>query len=392
MRDENIMKIQEIDDKKKKNVQKWPKVAIIILNWNGWKDTIECLESVLRNTYPNYQVIVVDNGSTDSSEEKMKAWADGKQEVLTPEPTHPLYHLSHPSIKKSIPYIYYNREEAEKVGNYKLEEKITKEWQERRKTNSKELNPTSPYPIIFIQTGENLGFAGGNNVGIRYALKKDNCEHVLFLNNDTVVEENFLNELIKNTDRNQNVGIIGGKILYYNEPNKIWYAGGKLDLIRGSGYHKNYNRIDKNSKGRIKTSFITGCLMLINKELLNADELLFEEYFLYVEDVDFCYSLFEKGIESFVNLDSVIYHKISSTINHNKGISPDAVYYLTRNRLYFMLRRQKNKIRKIIFLLFFGATRLFRVLHWLLEMKKAYIIATLKGIKDGYGEKLGRRR
>lgn len=386
------MKTRKIGDAKKKSMQKWPKVAIIILNWNGWKDTIECLESVFRNTYPNYQVIVVDNGSTDGSIEKIKAWAEGKQKVLTPESTHPLYHLSHPPVKKSIPYIYYTREEAERSGNLKLEEKVTRKWQERRKANSKKLNPTSPYLLIFIQIGENLGFAGGNNVGIRYMLKKDNCEYVLLLNNDTVVEEKYLNELIKDTNCNQNVGIIGGKILYYNEPNKIWYAGGKLDLIRGSGYHKNYNRIDKNSKGRIKTSFITGCLMLINKELLNADELLFEEYFLYVEDVDFCYSLFEKGIESFVNLDSVIYHKISSTINHTKGISPDAVYYLTRNRLYFMLRRQKNKIKKIEFLLFFGITRLFRVLEWLLETKKEYIIATFKGIKDGYGGKLGRRR
>ena len=386
------MKTQKIDDAKKKSTQKWPKVAIIILNWNGWKDTIECLESVFRNIYLNYQVIVIDNGSTDGSIEKIKAWAEGKQEVLTPESTHPLYSLSHPAVKKPVFYIYYTREEAEKGGNFEIEEKITKEWQERRKTNSKELNPTSPYPLIFIQTGENLGFARGNNIGIRYTLKKDNCEYVLLLNNDTVVEEKFLNELIKVTNCNQNVGIIGGKILYYNEPNKTWYAGGKLDLIRGSGYHKYYNRVDKNSKGRIKTSFITGCLMLINKKLLNADELLFEEYFLYVEDVDFCYSSFKKGLDFFVNLDSVIYHKISSTISHNKGISPDAVYYLTRNRIYFMLRRQKNKIKKIEFLLFFGITRLFRVLQWLLEMKKGYIIATLKGIKDGYGGKLGRRR
>jgi len=61
----------------------WPKVAIIILNYNGWKDTIECLESVLRNDYPNYQVIVVDNGSPDNSMEYIKAWAEGRQEVLT---------------------------------------------------------------------------------------------------------------------------------------------------------------------------------------------------------------------------------------------------------------------------------------------------------------------
>jgi len=70
-----------------------PKVYIIILNYNGWADTIECLESVLRNDYPNYQVIVVDNGSPNNSMEYIKAWAEGRQEVLTSEPTHPLYHL-----------------------------------------------------------------------------------------------------------------------------------------------------------------------------------------------------------------------------------------------------------------------------------------------------------
>ena len=97
--------------------------------------------------------------------EKIKAWADGKQDVLTPEPTHPLYHLSHPPVKKSIPYIYYTREEAEKGGNFKLEEKLTKACQRYRKLYSKKLNSTSPYPLIFIQTGDNLGFAGGNNGG-----------------------------------------------------------------------------------------------------------------------------------------------------------------------------------------------------------------------------------
>jgi len=376
----------------KENIQKMPKVAIIILNWNGWKDTIECLESVFRNTYPNYQVIVIDNGSTDGSMEKIKAWAEGKQAVLTPEPTHPLYHLSRPPVKKSIPYICYTREEAEKGGNFKLEEKVTKEWQEQRKSGGRELNPTSPYPLIFIQTGENLGFAGGNNVGIRYVLKKDNCKYVLLLNNDTVVEEKFLNELIKDTNRNQNVGIIGGKILYYNEPNKIWYAGGKLDLIRGSGYHKNYNRIDKNSKGRIKTSFITGCLMLINKELLNADELLFEEYFLYVEDVDFCHIIKKAGFKLCVNLNSKIYHKIKYLQKDNiKIASPDSIYYITRNRLLFMTRAQKNIIFFGLFLIFFCLSRFYKILYWLFYNKIEYITATFDGILDFLRGKYGKR-
>jgi len=78
------MKVKDSAEIKRKEITKWPKVAIIILNWNGWKDTIECLESVFRNTYPNYQVIVVDNGSTNGSMEKIKDWAEGKQEFIIP--------------------------------------------------------------------------------------------------------------------------------------------------------------------------------------------------------------------------------------------------------------------------------------------------------------------
>jgi len=70
------MKVKGSIEIKKEERIKWPKVAIIILNWNGWEDTIECLESVFRNTYQNYQVIVVDNGSTNGSIEKIKAWAE----------------------------------------------------------------------------------------------------------------------------------------------------------------------------------------------------------------------------------------------------------------------------------------------------------------------------
>ena len=116
------MKTKKSIEIKREKMQDWPKVVIIILNWNGWKDTIECLESVFKNTYPNYQIIVVDNGSTDCSINKIRAWAEGKQEALTLKPSSPLYGLSHPPIKKPIPYICYNREEAEEGGNNKFEE------------------------------------------------------------------------------------------------------------------------------------------------------------------------------------------------------------------------------------------------------------------------------
>jgi len=214
----------------------YPKVAIIILNYNGWKDTIECLESVLRNDYPNYQVIVVDNGSPNNSMKYIKAWAEGRQEVLTPEPTHPLYHLSHPPVKKPIPYIEYNKKEAEKGGTPKLENSLMINWlnskahlQDNSPNNS--VNPTTKYPLILIQTGSNLGYAGGNNVGIRYAQKRD-FEYIWLLNNDVVIDKDALTELLKLAESDKKIGIVGSKLLYYYYPNTIQTLGGSDQIIR----------------------------------------------------------------------------------------------------------------------------------------------------------------
>lgn len=124
------------------------KVYVIILNWNGWEDTIECLESVFRNIYPSYTVIVCDNGSHDGSLERIKLWAEGKLDVLVPS-HNPLRPLSYPPVIKPIPYIEYYREDAEKGG----------------------IND-GKIPLVLIQTGGNLGFAGGNNVGLRYILAR----------------------------------------------------------------------------------------------------------------------------------------------------------------------------------------------------------------------------
>ena len=113
-------KTKESNKLKNKKPKEWPKIAIIILNWNGWKDTIECLESVFRIDYPNYQVIVVDNNSPNNSMEYIKAWAEGNLDVWT-KPDNPLRHLSNPPVPKPVPYVFYNKEEAEKGGNKELE-------------------------------------------------------------------------------------------------------------------------------------------------------------------------------------------------------------------------------------------------------------------------------
>ena len=322
------MKTQKIGDAKKKSTQKWPKVSIIILNWNGWEDTIECLESVFRNTYPNYQVIVVDNGSTDGSMEKIKAWAEGKQEVLTPEPSHPLYHLSHPPIKKPIPYIYYTREEAERGGDIALEEKVTKEWHEQKKSNNKELNPTSPYPLIFIQTGENLGFAGGNNVGIKYTLGKDNFEYVWLLNNDTVIDSEALFEMAKSIENFIKIGMAEPKIYIYNKPYRLWSAGKKIFPLIAISKRIGAEEIDnKMYNKQEEKDDLNGCALLIRKRLIEEIGNLDEKYFLYFEDTDWALRAKRAQWKLLYNPKAKIWHKSSL------GMRPITSYYFTRNRL-----------------------------------------------------------
>jgi len=295
-----------------------PKLAILILNWNGWKDTIECLESVFRISYPNYQVVVIDNGSTDGSIEKIKAWAEGKQEALTPEATHPLYDLSHPPVKKPIPYIEYNRKEAEAGGNPELENSLMINSKTHLQTNpNNSLNPTTKYPLILIQTGANLGFAGGNNVGIRYALKR-RFDYVLLLNNDTVVDKNFLLNMIIYNHRK--VGIIGCKIYYYDNPYKIWYAGGssKITLkivpkVYGQG------EIDQRKCNKIKydkikkISFVSGAVMLIKSDLFKNIGLLDESFFLGREDYDFCKRVVKEGYQLLYIPNAIVWHKVGKS-------------------------------------------------------------------------------
>ena len=355
--DRIIKKVEEVNEVKKKNKQKWPKVSIIILNWNGWKDTIECLESVFRNNYSNYQVIVVDNGSTDGSMEKIKAWAEGKQEVLTPEPIHPLYNLSHPPVKKPIPYIYYTRKEAEEGGNLVLEEKTIKKWQKIREANNK-FNFTSPYPLIFIQTGENVGFAGGNNVGLRYLLAKDDRIYTWLLNNDTVIDKNALIEMIKLAESDEKIGMVGPKLLFYDETNLIEAIGGSsINLKTLSSYA--YFEEDKGQWDKlIEPNYITGASVLAKKYLINSIGLLDEAYFMYIEDVDWSLKAKSEGYKLNYCYKSMIWHKKGSSTGTSgnwsnflgrKSSRPNVkkfaitYYYNIRNKIYFVRKHFKSR-------------------------------------------------
>ncbi len=252
-----------------------PLIFILILNWNGWHDTVECLESVQRLSYPNYRIVVIDNGSTDGSVERIKAWAAGEL------PVESKFFTYDPSTKP-VRWIEYDRATAEAGGLPELEAEI------------EALPPHSR--IAFIQTGANLGYAGGNNVGIRYALARG-ANYVWLLNNDTVVDKNALTEMVRLAESDEKIGMVGSKILRYDSSEVILDVGGWLKV----SYHivhkfPGYNEIDRGQWDKVfQPDYLNGASLLVSTLAIRDIGLLDEEYFLYWEETDCCYRARRNG-------------------------------------------------------------------------------------------------
>jgi GT2 family glycosyltransferase len=321
--------------------EKRPNVAIIVLNWNGWQDTIECLESLQRLTYPNYQIIVVDNGSTDDSMEKIKNWAEGSQVVSAPEPSHPLYHLSHPPFPKPIPYVYYTREEAVSDDDCRIHTSVH-------------------YPLVLIHINANLGFSGGNNVGIRYALKKK-FSYLLVLNNDTVVTPDFLDKLISFAQKNPDSALIGPRILDYSDGSYWqWPVKNSLTfstvlialtplgrLVHHSSLYRNcFYRGDMANQ----VYAVPGSCMLFKRETLEKIGLFDEKIFLYWEEFVMAEKLRRYHLKTYIQPASVIYHKLGKSTKKLKALkyiaNIEAEKYFFAN--YFLLTKGQRLIMKLI--------------------------------------------
>ena len=271
------------------------RIYILLLNWNGWRDTVECLESVFRIEYPDYRVVVCDNGSEDGSIERIRAWAEGNLQVDLPE-SNPLRRLSHPPVPKPIRYVEYDRNRAEAGGD--------------RSSDSARL--------ILVRTGANLGFAGGNNVGLRYALARDDFEYLWLLNNDTVVDGNALTCLVRRMQEKPRAGICGSTLPYYSLPGKLWARGGAtynrwFAYAKCIGIHQAMNSPADPDEVERKMAYVAGASMLVSRAFLRDIGLMDEGYFLYFEEPD--WAVRARGrYELAYSRDSVVYHKVGSSV------------------------------------------------------------------------------
>lgn len=302
------------------------KVAIVIVNYNNYIDTIECLNSLKRLKYPFFEVFLVDNKSTNDS--------------------------------------------VEKISKYLKENQLE-------------------FPVHLLLSPLNNGFAGGNNYALNFILMDKNYDYIWLLNNDTEVEDNTLTNLVAVLDQDDRAGITGSKIYYYRS-NKIWFAGGEVNFLTGKTNHIGINQFNSNVyEHRKSVDYITGCSLLIRREVIDEIGLLPEEYFLYYEEVEWNVLAKKKGWKIMYCPDSIVYHKISSSSGGVKSPSPSTLYYKMRNRIIFVKRNSKISYY-FLFSMFLDIFKKIVKIFLQQNMKFSRCRFIIKAIKDGKNNVTGK--
>jgi GT2 family glycosyltransferase len=312
-------------------------VCAVLVNWNGWADTVECLETVLRSTGVSLQVVVCDNGSTDDSLARIRGWAAGRVDAAA-DPSHPLHTLSSPPLPKPVHHVELDRAAAEAGGC-----------------------GARDAPLVLVRTGANLGFAGGCNVGMRFALARGH-PYVWLLNNDTVVRPDTLSHLVHSADGDPRAGIVGSTLLSYAEPNQV--------QARGYGAYNPWFALPRHvvdarraaaagGAAAARPAYVVGASMLVRRAFMLDVGLMDESYFLFFEELDWAMRA-GSGWRLGYAPESVVFHKEGSAnggSSTGRGKSRLADYHFMKNRIVFTRRYFPRRLSTVYAALGVAAAR-----------------------------------
>ncbi len=319
-----------------------PAVYIIVLNWNGWKDTIECLNSLYNITYSKYNPVLVDNNSTDDSIKKIVDWVK-KQHISLSE-------YEYNADRKAFSLL-----------------------------NTKTIDPKEKAHLSIVRSLTNTGYAGGNNIGIRYALAQG-AQLLFILNNDTIVDPGLMEPIIKVAQGGKDIGILTPKIYYFDKPDVIQSIGSKMNLWTGRGGHIGRGEIDRGQyESNVASDWVSGAAMLVKREVFNSVGLFDEVLYLCYEENDLCHRARRAGFFSLGVPQAKVWHKAVYGL-----IKPWMEYYLTRNRILFM-RKNARIDQFYLFSLFYFSGSMVRLFRYCLKgnyhSAKALFMGMIHGLR-----------
>ena len=288
-----------------------PLVYLVILTWNQRETILECLVSATRMTYPNFRIVVVDNGSTDGTAETIKA----------------------------------------------------------------------RFPNVEVVVNErNLGYPGGCNVGLRYALEQG-AEYIFAINNDVSVDPAILDELMRETA--PDVGILTPKIYFAGDPKRIWSVGGRRNRLTLEMNHRGDHELDQGQWDQVlERDYLIGCAHLFSRSLLEEIGLLDAGYFLYYDDLDICIRAQQAGYRLLMAPQAHMWHKVADS---SGGVdTPRERYYMARSNVRFLRKHARGW--QWLFVIPYRTTSAIKTLlrlawHRRWDSARAY----LRGLRDGLG-------
>ncbi|MFT6053240.1 MAG: GT2 family glycosyltransferase [Roseivirga sp.] len=225
--------------------------------------------------------------------------------------------------------------------------------------------------VKVINVKENLGFAGGNNVGIKQA----NGDYLFLLNNDTEIKNGTIETLL-DCFISPNIAAISPVIKYYDAPDKIQFAG-FTEINTITGRNELIHSKPENCK-TLSSPYFHGAAVMIPKFVIDQCGLMPENYFLYYEELDWSRRFVDRGFEILVCLEAEILHKESISTGKN---SPLKVYYQTRNRIHFMNSQRKSSLPFLSFFILFSAPK--NIMTHLFKSEFKHLKAFCKGFWDG---------
>jgi len=305
-------------------------IGIIVLNWQGWRDTLVCLDS-LRSLVQKVPIslIVCDNGSSDDSFAQILNWA--QQYYTSSEMA--VFDLGKEGVRGKEQEGVRSKEQGVrslgglgKTGNHS---KFQEKWPSINNINN--INTNHPLPFVLIQTGANLGFAGGNNVAIRYALTTQQYEYLWLLNNDTVVDANALSALYEYAALHPQIALLGSTVVDYYQRDRVQCAGGcrywpLLTIFKPVFGGQPVSWVMQYNVP-IRLDYVFGAAMFLRVAAAQKVGLLNEEYFLYYEELDYSQRLKPQGYQIGWCQKSLVYHKGSASIGSVRENKQLANYY-----------------------------------------------------------------
>lgn len=290
------------------------RVYAIVLNWNGWRDTIQCLQSLVALDHPELRIVVCDNGSVDDSVARIRQW-----------------------VRNSLPGKGFSSQGD--TANKALAGQGA-EFTELGREQAIHGGSPDDARFVLIRNGVNLGYAGGNNVGLRYAMARDDFDYVWLLNNDTVVHPDALRAQIIHMRERPDAGLCGATLIDFDSPDTIQARGGArfnpwLGTHRALGAG---DRRDQQGPAQLEKEldYIIGASVFVSRRWLDEIGLLYEAYFLYFEEID--WAMRGRGRLALTYApDAIVYHKQGATIGC-PAKHREADLLALRNRLRFTWR------------------------------------------------------